>query len=332
MNDRASSLPPPPRMTALPARGSTPAGGGRPVVEVLEVTKSFGDVVAVSGVSFTVQAGITALLGPNGAGKSTMFRLLCGLAKPTRGKVLTFGQNARSNTAVRGKIGLVPQQDALFERLTALEFVALAGKTHGLADADTRARQCLGLVDLPADEPKKIGSYSKGMKQRVKLAAALVNDPPLLICDEPLSGLDPVQRSRMIEIFHELGASGKCILVSSHVLEEVARIGSQVLVIAQGRLVASGDYRRLRDLMNDRPLRIKVVASEPRRLASELVRRSLVDGVSVSGQTVYCDLSDAVAFGCNIAVLCAELDVRLNEVVPTDDDLESVFRYLVERR
>ena len=228
--------------------------------------------------------------------------------------------------------GSPPQQDALLERFSAFEFVEFAGRTHGVADAAERARRCLAHVDLDPEDPKRIGAYSKGMRQRVKLAAALVNDPDLLILDEPLTGLDPVQRNRMIGLFHDLGNSGKCLLVSSHVLDEVARIGSRVLVIAQGRLVASGDYRRLRELMDDRPHRIRVKSDDARRLASELIGRDLVDGASVRGSTVLIDTLDVEQFGRNIASVSAELGIRLRELVPTDDDLESVFRYLVERR
>jgi ABC-2 type transport system ATP-binding protein len=154
----------------------------------------------------------------------------------------------------------------------------------------------------------------------------------VLILDEPLTGLDPVQRNRMITLFHDLGDAGKCLLVSSHVLDEVARLGSNVLVIAQGRLAATGDYRDLRNLMDDRPLRVRVSADRPRELASALLARCLVDGVSVSADELVADTSDVDRFGRNVAVVAKELDVRLREVEPTDDDLESVFRYLVERR
>lgn len=302
------------------------------IVEVANVTKSFGDVVAVSDVSFTVGPGVTALLGPNGAGKSTLFRVMCGLTAPTRGTVRVLGADARIDRAVRGRIGLAPQQDALFDRLSAHRFVEVAAQTHGVADADTAARRVLDLVELDADDTKAVGAFSKGMRQRVKLAAALVHEPDLLILDEPLTGLDPVQRNRMIRLFHQLGDDGKCLLVSSHVLDEVARLGSRVLVIAQGRLAATGDYRDLRILMDDRPHRIRVAADGARVLAAALVERALVDGVSVSLDSLTVDTNDVDRFGRNIAVVARECGVRLREVEPTDDDLESVFRYLVERR
>ena len=327
MGESESPIVPPP-----PPPPPPPPSAARRIVEIANVTKTFKDVVAISDVSFTVGPGVTALLGPNGAGKSTLFRILCGLTAPSRGTARVFGEDARSNRDVRGRIGLVPQQDALFDRLSSVEFVGFAAKTHGLTDPLGRARETLAQVDLDPDDPKKVGAFSKGMRQRVKLAVALVNDPDLLILDEPLTGLDPLQRNRMISLFHDLGDTGKCLLVSSHVLDEVARIGSKVLVIAQGRLVASGDYRRLRDLMDDRPHRIEVQVDDARNLASELIRRELADGVAVRSDTLLIDTLNVDRFGRSIAPITAELGIRLREVVPTDDDLESVFRYLVERR
>jgi ABC-2 type transport system ATP-binding protein len=302
------------------------------MVSVTNVTKAFGDVVAVSDVTFTVGPGITALLGPNGAGKSTLFRMLCGLASPTRGTVRVLGRDARTDLEVRGSIGLAPQQDALFDRLSARRFVELAAATHAVAHPAAAAHGALDLVDLDGHDPRPVGAYSKGMRQRVKLAAALVNDPSVLVLDEPLTGLDPVQRRRMIALFNRLGDAGKCVLVSSHVLDEVARLGSRVLVIAQGRLAAAGDYRDLRNLMDDRPHRIHVAVDEPRRFAAELVARGVADGVRVTESGVDLDTTDVDTFGRLIAPMARELGVRLRGVQPVDDDLESVFRYLVEGR
>ncbi|MEQ8839525.1 MAG: ABC transporter ATP-binding protein [Acidimicrobiales bacterium] len=326
-----SSLPPPPPVPATPfvATGTPPPP---PMVSVANVTKAFGDVVAVSDVSFTVGPGITALLGPNGAGKSTLFRMLCGLAAPTRGTVRVLGRDARRDVGVRGQIGLAPQQDGLFDRLDALEFVEIAAMMHGVDDPRAAAMRCLDIVQLDATDSKSVGAYSKGMRQRVKLAAALVNDPAVLILDEPLTGLDPVQRRRMIALFNELADAGKCLLVSSHVLDEVARLGSRILVIAQGRLAASGDYHALRELMDDRPHRIRVEADDPRRLAAALLDRAIVDGARVDALGLELDTTDVDTFGRRIAPVARELDVRLRGVRPLDDDLESVFRYLVERR
>ena len=300
------------------------------MIDVSGASKTFGNVVAVSDVSFSLDAGVTALLGPNGAGKSTLFRMLCGLTTPTVGTVKVLGRDARKDTSVRGKIGLSPQQDALFDRLTAQQFVEIAAKTHGVANSLESAKHSLTLVDLETVTNKPVGSFSKGMRQRVKLAAALVNDPEILILDEPLSGLDPVQRNRMIELFHNLGSQGKCVLISSHILDEVARIGSQVLVIAQGRLAASGDYRDLRTLMEDQPHVIQITTNHPRKLGAALLEREVIDGITIEKEALNITTSQIDAFGRSIAPIAKELDISLSEVVPMDDDLESVFRYLIE--
>ena len=326
---------PPPDLSASAA--SSPLAPNAPVapsgmIAANTVSKFFGSVVAVSDVSFGIEDGVTALLGPNGAGKSTLFRMLCGLTPPSRGTVGVLGANPRTDRDVRGRISLVPQQDALFDHLGASEFLEFAARTHGVADPHRAAREALQLVDLADVGPKAVGQFSKGMRQRVKVAAALVNDPEVLILDEPLTGLDPVQRRHMIALFHRLGAEGRCVLVSSHVLDEVAKIGSRVLVIAQGRLVASGDYRDLRELMDDRAHRIRLAASDPRKLATALVERGLVSGLSIDHRNVMVDTLDVDAFGRQVAELSVELGVRLTEVAPLDDDLESVFRYLVEGR
>lgn len=301
------------------------------MVAVTNVTKAYGDVVAVSDVTFTVGPGITALLGPNGAGKSTLFRMMCGLAPPSQGTVRILGCDARTDREVRGKIGLAPQQDALFDSLSAFKFVEIAAMTHGVANPVAAATDALGLVELDPAEPKPIGAYSKGMRQRVKLAAALVNDPLVLILDEPLTGLDPVQRRRMIKLFNELADAGKCVLVSSHVLDEVARLGSDVLVIAQGRLAATGDYHALRNQMDDRPHLMYLEVSDPRRFGGILFERGLVDGSRIVDGALECTTTDVDTFGRSVAPIAKELDIRLSVMRPVDDDLESVFRYLVER-
>ena len=300
------------------------------MVEVDEVTKAFGDVVAVSDVSFTVGPGVTALLGPNGAGKSTLFRMLCGLTRPSQGTVRVLGRDARRDRDVRGRIGLVPQQDALFDRLSAGRFVEIAARSHGMVDPRAASAEALATVDLDATDPKAVGAYSKGMRQRVRVAAGLVNQPDVLILDEPLTGLDPVQRRRMIALFHQLGEQGRCILVSSHVLDEVARLGSRVLVIAQGRLAATGDYHALRDLMDDRPHRIRLTIDIPEQIGAALIERRLAVGVRVVDDGLVVDTVDADGFGRAIAGVAQEHNARLRELTPLDDDLESVFRYLVE--
>ncbi len=305
---------------------------GEALIEVRGVSKWFGNVVAVSDVSFDIGPGITALLGPNGAGKSTMLRMLCGLARPSKGTVRLLGSDPRSNIAVTRQLGLVPQQEGVFEPLTALAFVRLSADLHGLPDADGAARAALATVELDADDQRRLPTYSKGMRQRVKLAQAIVHDPRLIVLDEPLTGLDPRQRAHMIELFHRLGGDGRCVVVTSHVLDEVERFGSDVLVMAKGRLAAAGDFREIRTLMDDRPRRVVVRTSEPRLLAADLLHAGVVVGVRVEGDdALLLDTEDARGLGRAIAPLARARGASVLEVRAVDEDLEDVFRYLVER-
>ena len=300
------------------------------MITVDGVSKWFGDVVAVSEVSFTVGPGVTALLGPNGAGKSTVLRMLCGLTAPARGQVRVLGSDPRRDLAVMGRIGLVPQQESVFDALNALEFVRLAGVLHGLPDPESSARWALGVVELDPDDPRRLTTYSKGMRQRVKVAQAIVHDPSVIVLDEPLTGLDPRQRLHMVGLFQQLGDSGRCVVVSSHVLDEVERFGSRVLVIAQGRLAAVGDFRRIRDLMDDRPHRIRVRTDRARQVAGALLAGGAVIGVRLDDEhTMVVDTNEVQVFRRTVARAARDTGARLTEVVPLDDDLDSVFRYLV---
>ena len=302
-------------------------------IEVDNVSKWFGPVVALSEVSCTVGPGITALLGPNGAGKSTLLRILCGLTSPSRGHVTILGKRPRRDLDLNGRIGLVPQQESVFEPLSALRFVSLAAELHGVRDPDRAAASALGLVDLDPALARPVGTYSKGMRQRVKVAQALVHDPEVLFLDEPLEGLDPRQRLRMISLFRRLADEGRTLVVSSHVLDEVEKFGSRVLVIAQGRLAAEGDFHAIRELMDDRPHRLRVATDRPAALAAELLQREVVMGAWVESRTsVLVDTMKVAELRRSVAPAARSAGARLLEVVPVDDDLEAVFRYLVNRR
>jgi ABC-2 type transport system ATP-binding protein len=304
----------------------------RPSVAAESVSKWFGPLVAVSDVTFEIGPGVTALLGPNGAGKSTMLRMLCGLAQPSRGTVRVLGRDPRSDVSVAGSIGLVPQQETVFEPLTARGFVRLAAVLHGLPDPDAAATAALELVALDPSDTRRLPTYSKGMRQRVKVAQGLVHDPEVVMLDEPLTGLDPRQRADMIALFRRLGAEGRCVLVSSHVLDEVERLGSQILVMSQGRLAAAGDFRELRALMDDRPLRVRVRTNRPRELAGGLLEAGSVLGARLDGDdALELDTNDARALSRALAPLAREREASLLEVRPLDADLEGVFRYLVQR-
>ena len=296
------------------------------------VSKFFGDLVAVSDVSFDVDADVTALLGPNGAGKSTILRLICGQALPSKGQLWVMGEDPRRDYAVSRQIGVAPQQESLFEVVTALEFVRLAASLHGLDRPVEVAASAIEQVDLDPADRRPLATYSKGMRQRVKLAQAIVHDPQVIVLDEPLSGLDPRQRLRMVELFHRLGDQGRCVIVSSHVLEEVERFGSRVIVVSRGRMAAEGDFREIRALMDDRPHEIRIRADDSRRLAVGLLERGLVGAVTLEDAAVVVETGDVRALSRAVAPLAIELDVELLELVPLNDDLESVFRYLVGGR
>ena len=300
------------------------------MIQVERVSKWFGDVVAVSDVSFSVGPGVTALLGPNGAGKSALLRLLCGLTRPSQGSIRVLGVDPRHDPGLFRRIGLVPQQEALFEGMSARSFVTLAAELHSLTDPEAAAAAALAEVDLDPADGRSLASYSKGMRQRVKVAQALVHDPEVLILDEPLDGLDPRQRLALISLFRRLGEEGRAVLVSSHVLDEVERFGSRVLVLAQGRLAAEGDFHAIRELMDNRPHRLRLRTDAPHALGAALLATGTIVGLAVSGaDQLVVDTLDVAGFRLAVAPAARDAGARLLELVPLDDDLESVFRYLV---
>lgn len=312
-----------------PSTAVRPAPGPDMVV-AHDVSKWFGDVVAVNQVSFALGPGVTALLGPNGAGKSSVLRLVCGLTAPSRGTVRVLGADPRTDRGVRAHIGLAPQQETLMEGERAVDFVSLAAGLSGVAHPEDAAREALGTVGLDPDLARPLGTYSKGMRQRVKLAQALVHRPTVLVLDEPLTGLDPRQRVQVIDLVRTMGTSGTCVVVSSHVLDEVERFGSRVLVIAQGRLAATGDFRAIRELMDDRPHRIRIRTDRPRPVATGLLALPGVVAVRLEGDDVLVvDTVEVSHLRRNVAVVARAEAAELLEVRPLDDDLESVFLYLV---
>ena len=272
------------------------------------------------------------LIAVAGAGKSTMLRLLCGLTRPSQGAVRLFGEDPHDNPELYRRLGLVPQQEALFETMSGRSFVELAATLHGLDDPRTAADAALQVVELDPEDRRPMRTYSKGMRQRVKVAQAVVHDPEVVVLDEPLEGLDPRQRLHMITLFRRLGDEGRCVLVSSHVLDEVERFGSRVLVMSNGRLAAEGDFHAIRDLMDDRPHRVRLRTDRPHELAGALLAARAVVGARVDGsETLVVDTVDASALHHAVAPAASSAGARLLEVVPLDDDLESVFRYLVSR-
>jgi len=255
---------------------------GTPAIVVENVSRWYGNIVAVNDISFSLNAGITGLLGPNGAGKSTMLHMLSGFLRPSAGGIRVFGEPAWENPAMYSRVGLVPEREAVYPFLTGHEFVVLAARLHKLPDPESAARRAIAMVELEGAADRATGGYSKGMKQRVKIAAALVHDPQILLLDEPFNGADPRQRLQMMEMLRDMAAHGRTILFSSHILEEVERLAEEVLVIVAGRLAASGDFREIRKLMTDRPHTFMLRSSDNRALAAALVGNSAVYGVELS--------------------------------------------------
>ena len=309
-----------------------PAVGRGTTVEVTRVSRWFGPVVAVSDVSFALGPGITGLLGPNGAGKTTLLRMLAGVLTPSRGEIRLLGQAVRGNPAVYRHLTLIMDRDAIYPMLTGREFVRLNAHLQGIRD-ESRVERALATVELLPVAERRMGGYSKGMRQRARLAAGLVHDPEVLLLDEPFSGADPRQRMHLMELLRRLAAEGRTILFSSHILEEVEQLAHKVLVITHGKLAAAGDVGAIRRAMLDRPHRVRVRAGDPRALAAVLVRDPVVTGLELHDDG-YLVVEARELGACALALPRAarSAGIRLFEVVPEDESLERVFAYLVGGR
>jgi ABC-2 type transport system ATP-binding protein len=302
-----------------------------PALELDHVSRWYGNVVAVNDISFGLGPGVTGLLGPNGAGKSTLLHLMAGLLEPSAGRVLVRGAPAWRRPAMYRDIGLVPEREAVHGYLTGLEFALLNARLQGLADPAAAAARAIATVDLTEVGDRAIGTYSKGMRQRAKIAGALVHEPSILLLDEPFNGMDPRQRLHMMTLLRSMAAQGRTILFSSHILEEVERLADSILVVYAGRLAAAGDFRSIRRLMTDRPHTFTVRSSDDRRLASALMADPAVFGAELVGGRVAIRTADYGAFTRVLPSIARANAVTLFEVAPTDDSLESVFSYLVRR-
>ncbi|HEY7921312.1 MAG TPA: ABC transporter ATP-binding protein [Streptosporangiaceae bacterium] len=299
-------------------------------IELRNVSRWYGNVVAINDITMTIGPGVTGLLGPNGAGKSTLLHLISGFLEPSRGELTVGGTASWRNPDIYRTLGLVPERPAVYSFLTGLEFVRATARLHKLADPDRSAERAIAIVEMAGAQDRKIATYSKGMRQRIKVAAALVHDPEILLLDEPFNGMDPRQRLHMMDLLETLGDEGRTILFSSHILEEVERLSGTIQVIVAGRLAASGDFRAIRRLMTSRPHMFLVRTSDDRRLGAALIGRPSVTGVEMSGHGLQVKASDYGAFSREIAGLTREQGIQLRELLPEDESLESVFAYLVE--
>ncbi len=300
------------------------------VLELANASRWYGNVVAVNDVTMTIGPGVTGLLGPNGAGKSTLIAMMSGFLAPSSGSVTLDGSALWRNREVYRTIGLVPEREISFDYLTGRQFVVANAELQGLADAGAAADRAIATVDQADAADRRIATYSKGMRQRIKLASALVHDPAVLLLDEPFNGVDPRQRLHLMELLRRMGADGRTVLFSSHILEEVEQLARHIEVVVSGRHAASGDFGAIRRLMTDRPDRYVVVSSDDRGLAALLMAEPSVLGVALRPRGgLEVEVGDLGGFALRLPALARGGGIRLTEVLPTDESLESVFAYLV---
>jgi len=318
-------------MESSPPVPTAPESGA--AIELISASRWYGNVVAVNDISFRLDRGVTGLLGPNGAGKSTILHMLAGFLAPSSGSVLVAGGPARGRTEMYRSVGLVPERESVYPFLTGREFVRANADLQGISGAEAEAAtgRAIGLVELQDAQDRPIGTYSKGMRQRVKVAAALVHDPPILLLDEPFNGMDPRQRLHMMDLLRQMAGEGRTILFSSHILEEVERLAEQVLVIVAGRLAASGNFRDIRRLMTDRPHTFTIRSSDDRALAAALLGEPTIGGVALDDGLLTVRTSDFGEFTRRVSGAARRAGISLYEMLPTDESLESVFSYLVRR-
>ena len=303
------------------------------VITADHLSKWYGQVIGLNDVSVVVPPGITGLLGPNGAGKSTFMKLITGQLRPSKGSVKVLGEPIWRNPHLYFQIGFCPEQDAFYERMTGLEWVRALVRLNGLGEkaADEAARKAIADVDLGEAANKKIGAYSKGMRQRIKLAQALVHDPQLLILDEPLSGMDPIARRKSIRMIKEWGRAGKSIIVSSHILHEIESMTANILLINQGRILAEGNVHQIRDLIDEHPHTVYIKADQTRALAREFLSQDDVLSLKFEDEAVVVQTGKPDAFYARLTELAASGEIgAIHEVTSPDDNLQAVFQYLVK--
>jgi ABC-2 type transport system ATP-binding protein len=307
-------------------------GASAPVIRLAGVSRWFGSVVAVSDVTFDVTPGITGLLGPNGAGKTTLLRMMTGLAATSSGTVTVYGEPIRDNPPLYRRLGVMSEHETVYGFMKGREFVRMMGKLRGVVALEDAVDRAIALVDLADAQHRTLETYSRGMRQRMRLAATLVHDPEILILDEPLNGADPRQRVHFAQLLRQLAAEGRTIVLSSHILEEVEQLADTVLLIVNGKLAASGGFRAIRAALNQRPYHVRVISDAPRRLAAAVVELDSVDAVHVDPDGAIVVLSrNVLDLQIELPRLAQSAGISLRRVEPLDDSLESVFGYLVER-
>jgi ABC-2 type transport system ATP-binding protein len=296
------------------------------------LSKWYGQVIGLNDVSVDVPKGITGLLGPNGAGKSTFLKLCTGLIRPSRGNIRVLGHDPWNNPLLLRRIGLAPEHDTFYDRMTGLEFVTLLARMSGMRplQADKAARHALDQVGLGPHIGRRVGTYSKGMKQRAKIAQALVHDPELLFLDEPLTGTDPVGRREMIDFVRQLAKSGKSVVVSSHVLYEIEAMTRNILLIAKGRILAEGNIHQIRELIDEHPHNVRIEVDRPRDLAREVAALPGVVTIRIPTEThMEVETRKPEEFYQRITPTLLKGRYRVTSMSSPDDNLQAVFKYLV---
>jgi len=298
-------------------------------VELQHVSRWYGNVVAVNDVTMTLAPGVTGLLGPNGAGKTTLLHMMSGFLAPSKGTLTVDGAPAWRNPDVYRTLGLVSERESVHGFLTGQEFVLASAKLFRLANPVEAARRAIALVEMEPAQDRRIDTYSKGMRQRIRVAAALVHEPSVLLLDEPFNGMDPRQRFHMMDLLHKMGDEGRVVLFSSHILEEVEQVSGTVQVMVSGRLAASGEFRTIRRLMTNRPHVFTIRSSDDRALAVALMGEASVAGVQLDDAGLTVRAGDYGTFTRALPKIATSSGVRVRRVLPADESLESVFSYLV---
>jgi ABC-2 type transport system ATP-binding protein len=303
------------------------------IIAAEHLSKWYGQVSGLNDVSVSVPPGITGLLGPNGAGKSTFMKLVTGQLRPSKGQVRVLGEPIWGNQALFQRIGFCPEQDAFYDRMTGREWVTALASLHGFDEpaAADKAARAIEAVDLTDAADRKIGSYSKGMRQRIKLAQAIAHEPELLILDEPLSGMDPLMRRHTVRQIREWARAGTSVLVSSHILHEVESMTSNIVMINNGRIVAEGDVHQIRELIDEHPHTVSIRTSEPHAVARELLGDEGVVSVRFEPGGLVVETTRPDAFYARVTELGASGQFGpIHEITSPDDNLQAVFRYLVK--
>ena len=301
-------------------------------IEVEQVSKWFGSVVAVNDVSLEVSPGITGLLGPNGAGKTTLLYMISGLSKCSKGMITVLGEPTRDNPDLYRRVGFMPEHETVYPFMTGRQLVELSAKMHGLPGVSEPVDRAITMVGLEDAQNRSLGGYSRGMRQRMRLAATLVHDPDVIILDEPLNGTDPRQRIEFQDTMEQLASEGCTILISSHILEEVETLAERILLMISGKLAAAGDFRAIRAKLDEHAYQVRIVVDSPRAMAAAIVGMDSIDSVSVAEDGSLLVLSRNVAdLQTMLPRLAKENGIRLTRLEPMDESLESLFEYMVER-